>query len=151
MPLQREPFGSELVLPWLLNLLPEGEPLRAMTRAVGVAPEDALGLIAETGNDLAGALSIDPQQPRGEPGYRPTPDADALERMIGELLARPFLIGEEGASMSLADAQDKLPVAMIDGQIAMRADAERSGAVCCAGEPRKGPEPRNRLQEPLLG
>src|SRR3546814_1804208 len=51
-----------------MNLLPEGEPLRAMTRALGAAPEDALGLIAQTGNDLAGALSIAPQQPRGEPG-----------------------------------------------------------------------------------
>jgi serine/threonine-protein kinase HipA len=48
-----------------MNLLPEGEPLRAMTRALGAAPEDALGLIAQTGNDLAGALTIAPQQPRG--------------------------------------------------------------------------------------
>jgi serine/threonine-protein kinase HipA len=119
MPIRPEPYDSELVMPWLMNLLPEGEPLRAMTRALGAAPEDALGLIARTGNDLAGALSIAPQQPRGEPGYRPIPDADALERIIEELPARPFLIGEEGVSMSLAGAQDKLPVALIDGQIAV--------------------------------
>jgi serine/threonine-protein kinase HipA len=106
----REPYDGEQVLPWLMNLLPEGEPLRAMTRALGAAPEDALGLIAQTGNDLAGALSIAPQQPRGEPGYRPIPDADALERIIEELPARPFLVGEDGVSMSLAGAQEKLPV-----------------------------------------
>ena len=117
MPLRSEHYDGELVLPWLMNLLPEGEPLRAMTRALGAAPEDALGLIARTGNDLAGALSIAPQQPRGEPGYRPIAGADALERIIAELPARPFLVGEDGVSMSLAGAQDKLPVAVIDGQI----------------------------------
>lgn len=136
MPLQREPFGSELVLPWLMNLLPEGEPLRAMTRAVGVAPEDALGLIARTGNDLAGALSIAPQQPRGEPGYRPIPDADALERIIEELPARPFLVGEEGVSMSLAGAQDKLPVALIDGQIAVPINGAPSTHILKPDNPR---------------
>ena len=136
MPLQRGPLGSELVLPWLMNLLPEGEPLRAMTRAVGVAPEDALGLIAETGNDLAGALSIAPQQPRGDPGYRPIPDADALERIIEELPARPFLIGEEGVSMSLAGAQDKLPVAMIDGQIAVPINGAPSTHILKPDNPR---------------
>lgn len=136
MSLQAEPFGSERVLPWLMNLLPEGEPLRAMTRAVGVAPEDALGLIAKTGNDLAGALSIAPQQPRGEPGYRPIPDAAALERIIEELPARPFLIGEEGVSMSLAGAQDKLPVALIDGQLAVPINGAPSTHILKPDNPR---------------
>jgi serine/threonine-protein kinase HipA len=113
MPIRPEPYEGEQVLPWLMNLLPEGEPLRAMTRALGAAPEDALGLIAQTGNDLAGALSIEPQQPCGEPGYRPIPDVDALERIIEELPSRPFLVGEDGVSMSLAGAQEKLPVAVI--------------------------------------
>ncbi|WP_268238458.1 HipA N-terminal domain-containing protein [Novosphingobium indicum] len=31
MPLQSEAYDGKLVLPWLMNLLPEGEPLRAMT------------------------------------------------------------------------------------------------------------------------
>ncbi|QCI93229.1 type II toxin-antitoxin system HipA family toxin [Novosphingobium sp. EMRT-2] len=119
MPIRPEPYEGEQVLPWLMNLLPEGEPLRAMTRALGAAPEDALGLIAQTGNDLAGALSITPLQPRGKPGYRTIPDVDALERIIEELPARPFLVGEDGVSMSLAGAQEKLPVAIIDGQIAV--------------------------------
>ncbi|CDO35980.1 HipA N-terminal domain-containing protein [Novosphingobium sp. KN65.2] len=117
MPLQSEAYGAELVLPWLLNLPPEGEPLRAMTRTLGTAPEDALGLTAQTGNDLAGALSIAPKQQGGEAGYRPISDDNALERVFDELPSRPFLIGEEGVSMSLAGAQDKLPVTLIDGQI----------------------------------
>lgn len=119
-----------------VNLLPEGEPLRAMTRALGVAREDVLGLIAQTGNDLAGALSIAPQRPRGEPGYRPIPDADALERIIEELPARPFLVGEDGVSMSLAGAQEKLPVAIIDGQIAVPINGAPSTHIVKPDNPR---------------
>lgn len=70
MPLGSEPYSGELLLPWLMSLLPEGEPLRAMTRAPGAAPEDVFGLLAHAGNDLAGALSIGLQQPQGELGYR---------------------------------------------------------------------------------
>lgn len=136
MPIRPEPYERDQVLPWLMNLLPEGEPLRAMTRALGAAPEDALGLIAQTGNDLAGALSIAPQKPRGEPGYRPIPDADALERIIEELPARPFLIGEDGVSMSLAGAQEKLPVAVIEGQIAVPINGAPSTHILKPDNPR---------------
>lgn len=135
MPLQTEPYGDELVLPWLMNLLPEGGPLRAMTRALGAAPEDALGLIAETGNDLAGALSI-ALKPQGEAGYRAIPNADALERIINELPARPFLVGEDGVSMSLAGAQDKLPVALIDGQLAVPINGAPSTHILKPDNPR---------------
>lgn len=136
MPLQSEAYGAELVLPWLLNLLPEGDPLRAMTRALGTAPEDALGLIAQTGNDLAGALSIAPKQPGGEAGYRPISDDNALERVIDELPSRPFLVGEEGVSMSLAGAQDKLPVALINREIAVPINGAPSTHILKPDNPR---------------
>lgn len=136
MPLRPEPFGGDLVLPWLMNLLPEGEPLRAMTRALGAATEDALGLIARTGSDLAGALSIAPQPPHGEPAYRAIPDAAALERIITDLPSRPFLIGEDGVAMSLAGAQEKLPVALIDNQIAIPVNGAPSTHILKPDNPR---------------
>jgi serine/threonine-protein kinase HipA len=136
MPVRPAPYEGDQILPWLMNLLPEGEPLRAMTRALGAAQEDALGLIAQTGNDLAGALSIAPQRPRGEPGYRTVPDTDALERIIEELPSRPFLVGEDGVSMSLAGAQEKLPVAVIDGQIAVPINGAPSTHILKPDNPR---------------
>lgn len=136
MPLQREPYDSDLVLPWVMNLLPEGEPLRAMVRALGAAAEDVLGLIAETGTDLAGALSIAPTMPRGEPDYHGMPDASALEQTINKLPARPFLIGQEGVSMSLAGAQDKLPVAVIDGRVAVPINGAPSTHILKPDNPR---------------
>ena len=136
MPLQREPHDGERVLPWVMNLLPEGDPLRAMTRALGAAPEDVLGLIRETGADLAGALSIGGRGPGGEPDYRPIPDEEALERILNELPARPFLVGESGVSMSLAGAQEKLPVAVVDGQIALPVNGAASTHILKPDNPR---------------
>lgn len=112
MPLGEEAVGAKVVLPWLMNLLPEGEPLRAMTRVLGMSADDIIGLIFETGCDLAGALTIGDHPIADEPGYREIGDAEVLERIIAELPARPFLVGEQGVAMSLAGAQDKLPVAV---------------------------------------
>lgn len=136
MPVGDASYGAELVLPWLMNLLPEGEPLRAMTRVLGAAPEDVLGLIAETGNDLAGALSIAPQAPRGPPGHHLIPDGDALERIITDLPARPFLVDEDGVSMSLAGAQDKLPVALRGDRLAVPVNGAPSTHIMKPDNPR---------------
>ncbi|MEH0069261.1 HipA domain-containing protein [Pannonibacter sp. Pt2-lr] len=42
----------------------------------------------------------------------PVPGEAALERILDELPARPFLAGEHGVSMSLAGVQEKLPVSV---------------------------------------
>ncbi len=120
IPLGSDPVPPTVLLPWLQNLLPESGALTTVGRIVGSAPEDVIGLLQRIGRDTAGALSIG-AQPAGDeiPGYRDIPDQAALERIIEELPAKPFLIGDEGVSMSLAGAQDKLPVAVHDGRIAI--------------------------------
>jgi hypothetical protein len=77
-----------------------------------------------------------PQPTRGEPAYRAIPDADALERILNELPARPFLVGEDGVSMSLAGAQEKLPVAVIDGRIAVPTNGAPSTHILKPDNPR---------------
>lgn len=119
IPLIDEAIVGEVVIPWLMNLLPEGEPLRAMTRVLGMSADDIIGLIMETGGDLAGALTIGDHSVACEPGYRDITDTKMLERIIGELPVRPFLAGEEGVTMSLAGAQDKLPVAVHGDELAI--------------------------------
>lgn len=136
MPLTSAEHGAEVVVPWLMNLLPEGEPLRAMTRALGVSRDDILGLISETGGDLAGALSIGQLRDGQWPDIRRVADAAALERIITELPAKPFLVGEDGVSMSLAGAQEKLPVALIDGQIAIAVNGAPSTHILKPDNPR---------------
>ncbi len=113
MPLSAREWGPDVILPWLMNLLPEGAPLRALTRALGASAEDVLALISASGGDLAGALSIRP--PAGLARNEPIRDEAALERIFNELPAKPFLVGEEGVAMSLAGAQEKLPVVFENG------------------------------------
>ncbi len=136
MPLAAGAYPPEVVTPWLMNLLPEGEPLRAMTRATGVARDDILGLIAATGLDVAGALAIGRPRPGEAPGAAPIPTPADLERIIEELPARPFLVGEEGVSMSLAGAQDKLPLALVDGGLAVPTGGAASTHILKPDNPR---------------
>lgn len=113
MPLSAKEWGPGVILPWLMNLLPEGAPLRALTRALGASAEDVLALITASGGDLAGALSI--RESAGPTRTQPIRDEAALERILNELPSKPFLVGEEGVAMSLAGAQEKLPVVFDNG------------------------------------
>jgi serine/threonine-protein kinase HipA len=114
MPLRSERIAPETFLPWAANLLPESEQLRTLGQFLGMARSDVIGLLSAIGRDTAGALSI------GEPGrtasfqWRPIDKPDDLEKVIEELPNKPYLVGEEGVSMSLAGVQTKLPVAIDD-------------------------------------
>ena len=119
MPVREELFPTATLQPWLMNLLPEGNALPTVGRNLGVSPQDVVGLVARMGRDTAGALSIGRPKAAGEPSYVPLQDEGSLERVIAELPAKPFLAGRHGVSMSLAGAQEKLPVALIDGVLAI--------------------------------
>ncbi|KAK0349797.1 hypothetical protein LTR94_031633, partial [Friedmanniomyces endolithicus] len=145
MPMDQAVWPPEAVVPWLMNLLPEGEPMRAMQRALGVAQEDVIGLVSAAGGDLAGALRVVVAgAERGD--YRLVATADDLERIIGELPRKPFLAGDEGVTMSLAGAQDKLPVALLDGQITVPLDGAPSTHILKPDNPRL---PGSVKNEPL--
>ena len=112
MPIGSDRIASGTFLPWAANLLPESEQLRTLGQLLGMARSDVIGLLSAIGGDTAGALSI------GQPGrtssvqWRPVGKPDELERVIEDLPNKPFLVGEEGVSMSLAGAQTKLAVAV---------------------------------------
>lgn len=135
MPLGRRDWPPEIALPWLMNLLPEGEPLRAMQRALGVAQEDVLSMIAATGGDLAGALRVGAPRPEGG-AYRAIPGEVELQAIIGDLPRKPFLVGDDGVTMSLAGAQDKLPVALTDTGMAVPIDGAPSTHILKPDNPR---------------
>jgi len=88
--------------------------LRTLGQILGMARSDVIGLLSAIGRDTAGALSI------GEPGrtasvqWRPIDKPEDLEKVMEELPSKPFLVGEEGVSMSLAGVQTKLAVSIDD-------------------------------------
>ncbi len=114
MPLTSQRIAPDTFLPWAANLLPESEQLRTLGQLLGMAAGDVVGLLSAIGGDTAGALSI------GQPGrtssfrWRPVGKPEDLERIIEELPNKPFLVGDEGVSMSLAGVQTKLAVAIDD-------------------------------------
>src|SRR5262249_40098598 len=107
-------IAPDTFAPWAANLLPENEQLRTLGQFLGMARSDVIGLLSAIGRDTAGALSF------GEPGrtanvqWRPVEPA-ALEGVIEELPNKPFLVGDDGVSMSLAGVQTKLAVAVNQG------------------------------------
>ena len=104
------------------GLLPEEGQRTAIARALGVSPDNPFRLLAALGGDVAGALAFLPtgehpsQAMKGDP--EPLDDT-ALSELIGRLPRVPMLAGEGGARLSLAGAQSKLPVVLVDGEIAV--------------------------------
>lgn len=109
MPLRAESYGPDMVIPWVVNLLPESQNLEAIVRLTRIAEQDVLGLLDRIGRDTSGALSFG-QRGSLEMRCREIPDEAALEKIIDELPAKPFLVGDEGVSMSLAGVQSKIGV-----------------------------------------
>ena len=121
MPLRAEPYPSDVISPWLANLLPEEDQLKVLTRSLGLDQADVLAVLAEIGGDTAGALSFGAATDRALWAYAPltsfydTADPGlALERHFEDLGRRPFLVGEEGVRQSLAGGQKKSALAVLD-------------------------------------
>ena len=112
MPLKPERISPDVFLPWAANLLPESEQLRTVGQLLGMARGDVVGLLSAVGGDTAGALSISQPGRTSSFQWRPIDKPADLERMIEGLPSKPFLVGEEGVSMSLAGVQTKLAVAI---------------------------------------
>ena len=109
-----------------------------MARALGVSKANDFRLLEQLGGDVAGALTLWPagEAPPAANGLGATePIGDArLVDILDILPTRPFLAGtEEGLRLSLAGAQQKLPVVLINGRVALPA----------AGPPR--PMPKSRM------
>jgi len=121
MPLRAKPYPTDVISPWLANLLPEEEQLKGLTRTLGLDHADVLAILEQIGGDTAGALSFGEPTDRSRWEYTPlttfygTDNArEALERHFDDLGRRPFLTGEEGVRQSLAGGQKKSALAVLD-------------------------------------
>ncbi len=137
MPLKSERFPSSTFLPWAANLLPESEQLRTLGQLLGMARSDVIGLLSAIGGDTAGALSIGLRGRTASVQWRPVATPEELERIIEDLPNKPFLVGEEGVSMSLAGVQSKLAVAVDgDGRICIPMNGSPSTHILKPDSPR---------------
>jgi serine/threonine-protein kinase HipA len=105
---------------WAAGLLPDGRQLAAIAGHLGLAANDTVGILAKTGRDTPGALSISQPGAQDSGGLTPVADEAALELLLEDLPRRPLLAGQDGVSTTLAGSWAKLPVALDGaGRIAM--------------------------------
>ena len=122
LPLQAEPFEDRACKPFFENLLPEEWQREAAARALGISSGNPFRLLQALGGDTAGALTFRPADqpmPFGSTANNPVPlDNAELAVLFDRMAQRPMLAGE-GPRYSLAGAQSKLPVVLIDNRIAL--------------------------------
>lgn len=128
LPKRAELFTRRECRPFFGGLLPEESQRDAAAQALGVSRANDFALLDRLGGDVAGALQL---LPPGEvpatlaPDQRPTRLDDAgLIRVLDALPVRPLLAGEEGLRLSLAGAQSKVPVVLVDGAVALPAPGQ---------------------------
>lgn len=124
LPLQAEPFDRRATLPFFEGLLPEASQRTAVAQALGISERNEFRLLEEMGGEVAGALEIWPSdvQPSVQAKTQanvPLSNAELTE-LIKRLPTRPMLAGgEAGLRLSLAGAQAKLPIVMVDDKVAL--------------------------------
>jgi serine/threonine-protein kinase HipA len=120
MPLREQPMVGGAAHAFFANLLPEGVVREAVAARLGISRDNDIALLRAIGGECAGALSIvdldrsppDPEEPRYEELQASRlRELTALDRVV------PLLIGGTSTRLSLAGAQHKLPVAVLDGKL----------------------------------
>lgn len=123
LPKQEEAYGRRAARAFFSGLLPEESQREGAARALGVSKSNDFRLLEELGGDVAGALTLwpadeEPPAPQGLTASKPLSDERLLE-ILDTLPMRPLLAGEHGLRLSLAGAQQKLPVVLAGGAVAL--------------------------------
>jgi len=127
------PDGSQLPVErthaFFSNLLPEGLVRLAVSRKLGISEGNDFALLRAIGGECAGALWIGPGRP---PATSPTRyrkiDATELARLARASGVMAGMTGP-GVRLSLAGAQDKLPLLVRDGTYELPLDGAPSSHI----------------------
>jgi serine/threonine-protein kinase HipA len=118
LPLQAAPFDDRKTRPFFAGLLPEGRMRRLIAQQFQVSGQNDFALLDHIGGECAGAVTL---LAPGQALPVPTRNDDVqwlsddeVVAILDELPRRPMLAGKDGLRLSLAGAQDKLPV-VFDG------------------------------------
>jgi len=123
LPLQAAPFDDRKARPFFAGLLPEGQMRRLLAQQFQVSGQNDFALLDHIGGECAGAVTfLAPGQALPVPTRNDDVQwlsDDEILAMLGELPRRPMLAGKDGLRLSLAGAQDKLPVVFDGARIAL--------------------------------
>jgi len=121
LPIRPEPFDDRATRPFFAGLLPEGGKRKQIAKTLQVSTQNDYALLDSLGGECAGAVTL------LEPGQSPqAPDSPRevrwldhahLIQVLNEMPLRPMRAGDDGLRLSLAGAQDKLPVVLAENGI----------------------------------
>ena len=128
LPKRAQPFKQSQCRPFFAGLLPEEGQREVIAGVLGISKGNDFAFLEALGGDVAGALSLWPAgeaPPAPEPTGAPRPlSDDELVEVLDTLPKRPMLAGREGLRLSLAGAQTKLPVVLVDDRVALPAPGQ---------------------------
>lgn len=123
LPVQAEPFDDHHTRPFFAGLLPEGQLRRLIAQQFQVSNQNDFALLDHIGGECAGAVTLlEPGQPLPSPKHGHDVQwlsDEEIVAILDELPHRPMLAGKDGLRLSLAGAQDKLPVVFDDDRIGL--------------------------------
>jgi len=120
LPIKEEPYIGTVCKAYFGGLLPESDKTRiAIGQKFGINPNNDFSLLRAIGNDCAGAVSFnDPDDEVDESEFVTLKgklfSEEALAKFIKELPEKPLV---DDMRLSLAGAQDKTAVCLIDNQV----------------------------------
>jgi len=121
LPLSPTPCAHKFARSFFAGILPEEGPRAVIARILGISDGNDFAMLERIGGECAGAVSLFPegQYPRPVESRVSVLDERDIIAIVEELPRRPLMAGEEGIRLSLAGAQDKLPVIMDADSIAL--------------------------------
>ena len=117
LPLREEPYINDTARPFFSNLLPEGEVRSLIAKIKQISEHNDYKLLEAIGGECAGAVSIVPEHTAlsTESDYIALSEQE-VEDIIEENAIRPILILKDELRLSLAGAQNKIPVYIDNGR-----------------------------------
>jgi serine/threonine-protein kinase HipA len=120
LPLSEDAGSNDAAQKFFSNLLPEGRLRQLVTRRLGISEDNDYELLKAIGGECAGALTILPESIKNRKlsanEYRPLSLA-TLKKLEAEGPVYPAITATSGVRLSLAGAQDKLPVLHKNGKL----------------------------------
>lgn len=120
LPLQSDVLPEKKTRPFFAGILPEEQPRKTIAKILGISDTNDFAMLERIGGECAGAVSLYSE------GDAPIDPKDNLHRelnemelrqIIDELPSRPLMVGTNGLRLSLAGAQDKLPIIVHNNKI----------------------------------
>ena len=137
LPLQAARFPQRACAPFFNGVLPEGGSRATIARVLGLSAENDFALLEAIGGECAGAVCLLPEGSHPDQlshELQPLPP-DEFASLLAELPARPLLAGTDGYRMSLAGAQPKVALAVVDAELFLPVGSAPSTHILKPAEP----------------